>query len=142
MLEEVGEALGTFGGVGRMTSRHRSRDVHQLAFDRRAEATGAAPHQGVQACDRPVEPPHGGHQGMRAPPVRIEADHLGHADIMTPGSDMAPEAAEKRANLAENPSCLGQPTRTLVTGARRSWTENHVEPASADPNTSPLVAPK
>jgi hypothetical protein len=31
---------------------------------------------------------------MRAPPVRIEADHLGHADIMTPGSDMAPEAAE------------------------------------------------
>ena len=33
-------------------------------------------------------------------------------------------------------------TRTLVTGASRSWTENQEPPASADPNTSPLVAPK
>ena len=33
-------------------------------------------------------------------------------------------------------------TRTLVTGARRSWAENQDAPASAEPNTSPLVAPK
>jgi hypothetical protein len=33
-------------------------------------------------------------------------------------------------------------TRTLVTGASRSWTENHDEPESAEPKTSPLVAPK
>ncbi len=33
-------------------------------------------------------------------------------------------------------------TRTLVTGARRSWAENQEAPASAEPNTSPLVAPK
>ena len=33
-------------------------------------------------------------------------------------------------------------TRTLVTGASRSWAENHEAPASAEPNTSPLVAPK
>jgi hypothetical protein len=33
-------------------------------------------------------------------------------------------------------------TRTLVTGASRSWTENHDDPESAEPKTSPLVAPK
>ena len=33
-------------------------------------------------------------------------------------------------------------TRTLVTGASRSWAENQEAPASAEPNTSPLVAPK
>jgi len=33
-------------------------------------------------------------------------------------------------------------TRTLVTGASRSWAENQDTPASADPKTSPLVAPK
>ena len=33
-------------------------------------------------------------------------------------------------------------TRTLVTGASRSWAENQDAPASAEPNTSPLVAPK
>ena len=33
-------------------------------------------------------------------------------------------------------------TRTLVTGANRSWTENQDAPASAEPKTSPLVAPK
>lgn len=36
----------------------------------------------------------------------------------------------------------GYATRTLVTGASRSWTENHDEPESAEPKTSPLVAPK
>ena len=35
-----------------------------------------------------------------------------------------------------------QATRTLVTGARRSWTLNHEAPASAEPNTAPDVAPK
>jgi hypothetical protein len=33
-------------------------------------------------------------------------------------------------------------TRTLVTGASRSWTENQEAPLSAEPKTSPLVAPK
>jgi hypothetical protein len=33
-------------------------------------------------------------------------------------------------------------TRTLVTGASRSWTVNQDEPESAEPKTSPLVAPK
>jgi hypothetical protein len=33
-------------------------------------------------------------------------------------------------------------TRTLVTGASRSWAENQDAPASAEPKTSPLVAPK
>jgi hypothetical protein len=33
-------------------------------------------------------------------------------------------------------------TRTLVTCARRSWTENQDEPESGEPKTSPLVAPK
>jgi hypothetical protein len=33
-------------------------------------------------------------------------------------------------------------TRTLVTGASRSWTENHDDPESGEPKTSPLVAPK
>jgi hypothetical protein len=33
-------------------------------------------------------------------------------------------------------------TRTLVTGASRSWAENQETPASAEPKTSPLVAPK
>ena len=38
---------------------------------------------------------------------------------------------------------LFQPdTRTDVTGASRSWAVNQVVPPSADPNTSPDVAPK
>ena len=90
MLQQVGEALRAFGGVARKSCRDGTRDLSQLAFDRRSETTGAAAHQGVQARDRSVEPSHGGDQRVHPLAVVLEADHLSHADIMNPVTDTLP----------------------------------------------------
>jgi hypothetical protein len=129
VFEEIGEPFGPVGGVSWRSSRHRPRDEGEFALDGGPESPGSALDQRIEAHHRLVETLEGRGERTGALSELIEVDHLCHADIMSRGSD---------TTHGRSP----QATRTLLTGASRSWTENQVAPASAEPNTSPLVAPK
>ncbi len=135
MLEQIGEPLGPDGGLERTGGADIACDQSELTLDGRCEAPRAVVDQGIEPGDRTVEPLDGLRQwAFASAAVVVERDDLCHTRTIRPGSDMA-GTLERRARC-------DQATRTLVTGASRSRTRNHEPPASAEPNTSPLVAPK
>jgi hypothetical protein len=132
MREQPNEALGAIGGVASAAGRHGDGDLAKFSLDRRREPLIAAADERIETRDRSVQAVHGRVRSRcaRSPwvPMCVQPNHVLHVTKVVAGSDTA----------CRRP----QPTRTLVTGARRRATSNHPEPASAEPNTSPFVAPK
>src|SRR4029077_9030956 len=128
VLQEVSEPFRARGRDLGQSCGDRGGDPRQLPLDGRRHVPFASFHQGFQPSDREVEPLQRRHLVGASPPVLIERDDLCHVLTIVRGSD--------------TDRGTSQATRTLVTGARRSCTENQCAPASGDPKTSPLVAPK
>ena len=133
MLQKVGEPFRSVRSIAWHPRRDRSRDEEELALDGGRHLPGPPLDHGVEAPNRVLQALHHGDPGVPPVPVLLERDDLSHGPIMRPPSDTPGRFP-----------ILGpdQATRTEFTGASRSWAVNHEAPASAEPNTSPDVAPK
>lgn len=133
VLEEPQEPFGALGGLTMEPGIDGSGDHLELRRHVGAEAV-APPDQPIQPLRGRVEAREGSRRALGAGPleapraVRVEGDDVAHAATL-PGATDTPRSGS-------------QATRTLVTGARRPAAVPHVRPPSAEPNTSPLVAPK
>lgn len=147
--EGVGDLVGGFGVVsrtpleGRLWSRVQRTEAQRARFDRAIEELRARQAQlEAIALDRQAT-------------IERQAERLAAAGVRITGLSADLDATTTSnatwllagliaSLLALAGFVLGRryATRTLVTGAKRSWAENQEAPASAEPNTSPLVAPK
>ena len=147
--EGVGDLVGGFGVIsrtpqeGRVWSRVRRADAEQARLHRAVEDLHARQAQ-LEAIvlDRQATIERQAER-LTAAGARIaglEAD----LDATTTSNPTWPLVGLSASLLALAGFVLGRryATRTLVTGASRSWAGNQDAPASAEPNTSPLVAPK
>lgn len=148
--EGVGDLIGAFGVIsrtpleGRLWSRLRSVEAERARSRRAVEALRSRQAQ-LEAI-----------AGDRQATIERQAERLTAAgariiELQTDLDATAPSpawplwlAGAIALFVAFVGFALGRryATRTLVTGASRSWAENQDAPASAEPNTSPLVAPK
>jgi len=130
MFEKVREPLRPVGRLEGQARGHGACDEEELPLDGGRHPAGPPPDHGIEAPDRLLQALH--HAELRVPPIPVlrQQDDLSHVPIMGHTSDTSSEAGAVYA------------TRTELTGARRSWAVNHEAPASAEPNTSPEVAPK
>src|SRR6266550_6953763 len=136
VFEDARQPFGTLGRPGGPSRGDRASDGDQLALDRGAQAVEPSSDERVQPLDRPIQAPEGTGAARPGGAIFVQGDHVTHAATVPTGSD-----TERASPCSSTPRADDYDARTLVTGARRGATVVQVLPASALPNTSPLVAP-